>query len=107
MKTVLCVAVLALSLAGACNKSDSSGSAGSTTAASNDTGVAECDTYISKMEACLSKMDPTAKSMVESGFKTTRAAWKQTAANPQTKGSLQPICKQMLDAFDKNNPMCK
>ncbi len=106
---ILSAAFAAIAMQGACNKSDSSGSAGvsSSTGASNNTGVVECDTYLSKMETCLSKMDPTARAAVESGFKTTREAWKATAANPQTKGTLQAICKPMLDSFEKNNPMCK
>lgn len=89
----LCLALGALMLA--CGGGASDGSGGGTTAASGDkVGVAECDDFLAKYEACVSgKVPAQAQAAFKSSMETWRKAWKQQAANPQTKAALAQVCK--------------
>jgi hypothetical protein len=70
-----------------------------TTPVSGDkVGVAECDDYIAKMEACLSKLPGAAKEQYEKAFDQTRKAWRDAAANPQSKAALAQGCKAATDS---------
>ncbi len=71
-------------------------------AAGGSIGVPECDDYIKKMEACIATADPAAKSAMETGFKSTRDAWAQAAAVPETKGTLASSCSAMLASIPTN-----
>jgi hypothetical protein len=71
-------------------------------AADGSIGVPECDDYIKKMEACISSADPATKAAMESGFKSTRDAWAQAAAIPETKATLASSCSAMLASVATN-----
>ncbi len=64
------------------------------------TSVASCDEYLAKVEKCLN--NPNVPESVRTSYRTSyeqnREAWKQAAANPQTKAQLEVSCKQALDA---------
>ena len=66
-----------------------------TTAASGDKiGVPECDDYIAKVEACLKgKVPEASKGALQTALDTNRKAWRDAAANPQTKAALAQGCK--------------
>jgi hypothetical protein len=71
-------------------------------AADGTIGVPECDDYIKKMDACIASADPAAKTAMEAGFKSTKDAWAQAAANPQTKSTLASSCSAMLASIPTN-----
>ena len=86
------------------NKSDN----GTTTTTTNTTtttsgdsvGVAECDEYIKKYEACLTKIAqkaPQVQPSLKTSFEQQRSAFKQAAANPQSKAMLATQCKQAIE----------
>lgn len=61
-------------------------------------GVPECDEYIEKYEACVfSKVPEAARGAFKSSFEAQRKAWKDAAANPQSKAALASGCKQALE----------
>jgi len=69
-------------------------------ASSDKTGVAECDEYIEKYEACLTKVaakSPQIETMLKSSFEQQRKAFKEAAANPQSKAGLSAGCKQAIE----------
>jgi hypothetical protein len=79
------------------NASNTSNTAGGTTASGDKIGVAECDDFIAKYEACVnSKVPETARSMVKANLDSMRNAWRQAAATPQGKAGLAQGCKQAL-----------
>lgn len=69
-------------------------------AATGDTiGVPECDEYIAKYEACVNKNVPEAmRGTFKTSFEQSRKAWKEAAANPQSKATLASACKQATEA---------
>jgi len=75
--------------------------ANTTTAPAGDSvGVAECDEYIKKYEACLTKIAkdaPQAQPGLKTAFEAQRKAFKDAAANPQSKATLASTCKQAID----------
>ncbi|MDO9280268.1 MAG: hypothetical protein Q7U06_00025 [Pseudomonadota bacterium] len=71
-------------------------------AADGSIGVPECDDYIKKMESCIASADPATKAAMESGFKSTRDAWAQAAAIPETKATLASSCSAMLASVATN-----
>lgn len=74
------------------------------TASSGDKiGVPECDDYIEKYEACVTgKVPESARALMKSSFDQTRKAWKDLAANPNTKSSLASVCKQSKEMAQKS-----
>ena len=69
-----------------------------TTASTGDIGVPECDAFLKAYEACVKDKVPAA---VRPTFDTTmtnwRKAWKDQAANAQTKPALAAACKAAHD----------
>lgn len=69
------------------------------TSSADSVGVPECDEYIKKYEMCLnSKVPEAAKAATKDALDKNRKAWKDAAANPQTKAALASGCKQASDA---------
>lgn len=69
-------------------------------AAGDKTGVAECDEYIENYEACLTKIAakvPQIEPAMRTAFEQQRKAFKDAAANPQSKAGLSSGCKQAID----------
>ena len=102
--SLFCVCLLMGALMLACgggatdNASNTSNTAGGTTASGDKIGVAECDEFIQKYEACVnSKVPESARSMVKANLDSMRNAWKQAAATPQGKAGLATGCKQALE----------
>lgn len=61
-------------------------------------GVPECDEYIQKYEACITSKVPEAqRGMYKSTFEQQRKAFKDAAANPQSKAGLATGCKQAIE----------
>lgn len=61
-------------------------------------GVAECDDFLAKYEACVSgKVPAAAQATFKTSMETWRKAWKEQAANPQTKAALVQVCKTAAD----------
>ncbi|HZT60704.1 MAG TPA: hypothetical protein VFA21_19015 [Pyrinomonadaceae bacterium] len=108
------IGLLACGGAGSDNTSNASNAAGNTnkaattnTAASNTSttasgdkiGVAECDDFLAKYEACVNgKVPAAAQATFKTGMEQWRKSWKELAANPQTKATLQQVCKTQLDS---------
>lgn len=111
-KTLLIFAVLCTAILIGCTKTDStdnSNTAGNsnkttttstpattttTTTAGAKIGVPECDDFIAKYDACVSsKVPEVARAQYKSAIEQWRAAWKKTAENPATKGTLAAACK--------------
>lgn len=91
----LCLAMGALMLA--CGGGDSTGG-GSTTASGDKVGVAECDDFLTKYETCISgKVPAAAQATFKKSMDDWRKAWKEQAANPQTKAALSQACKTSLE----------
>jgi hypothetical protein len=87
----------------ACNKDSggsgggSGGSGGAAASGGDSVGVKECDDYIKKWNDCYK--DPATKAAAKPGLDQMTAAWKQAAANPQSKAGLATGCKMALDNF--------
>ena len=75
-------------------------------AATGETGVPECDAYIKKMESCFGNLTGGAKTAMEQNLKTSRDAFKQSAATPEGKAGLVMVCKQSSEAMVSSG-MCK
>lgn len=71
----------------------------STTSTSGDKiGVAECDDFLAKYESCVSgKVPAQAQAAFKTSMEQWRKAWKEQAANPQTKAALASVCKSAAD----------
>jgi hypothetical protein len=62
-------------------------------------GVPECDDFLAKYEACVNGKVPAAQQATfKTGMEQWRKSWKDLAANPQTKATLQQVCKTQLDS---------
>ena len=73
--------------------------ASSTAAAGDKIGVAECDDYLAKVDACVSgKVPEAARAQFRAGIDQTRASWRTSADNPQTRGSLAAACKTATES---------
>ncbi len=90
------------------NTTTNNTSNGKTTTTTNDVaktdttgdkiGVPECDEYIQKYEACVNSKVPEAqRGMYKSTFEQQRKAFKDAAANPQSRAGLATGCKQAIE----------
>ncbi|HVF67448.1 MAG TPA: hypothetical protein VM914_07285 [Pyrinomonadaceae bacterium] len=92
----LCLAVGALMLA--CGGGGDSANGGGTTASGDKVGVAECDDFLTKYEGCISgKVPAAAQATFKKSMDDWRKAWKEQAANPQTKSALAQVCKTSME----------
>ena len=67
-------------------------------AAADSVGIPECDDYLNKVSACLSdKVPADQRAMFQTGLDTSRASWKQAAADPASKAALANACKTTLE----------
>jgi hypothetical protein len=58
-------------------------------------GVPECDEYLQKYRTCITlKMPKGARSYALDSLRSTVRAWREAAANPQTKAALGAACRQ-------------
>lgn len=76
------------------------GFAGAALAEDQPIGIAACDSFINNYEACVSTKVPEAQRAMLSGQLTQlRDQWRQLAGNPQTRTSLEQVCKAQNDAM--------
>ena len=64
-------------------------------AAEEPVGVAECDTFIRNFEACMAKAPAEQRGQINSSITQMRTAWRQAAANPQSRAALPQQCTMM------------
>lgn len=67
--------------------------------AQDKVGIEVCDVFLDKYQACVK--DKTAgdqRAQLEQMIGQLRTQWKQLAADPQTKPSLEAACKQTIDS---------
>jgi hypothetical protein len=62
-------------------------------------GIPACDEFMTKYEACIAKMPSANQATFKGTLDQMRTGWRGMAANPQTKGSLEGVCKQMSDSL--------
>jgi hypothetical protein len=62
-------------------------------------GIPACDEFMTKYEACIAKMPAANQATFQGSLDQMRTGWKGMAANPQTKGALEGVCKQMSDGL--------
>lgn len=61
-------------------------------------GIPTCDDFLTKYEACLSDKVPAAQqSVFKIQIEQLRASWLPLAQNPQTKPTLETVCKTPAD----------
>jgi hypothetical protein len=61
-------------------------------------GIAECDDFLDKYDACVTdKIPAAARAQYQSSLAQWRKAWRDAAANPQTKGTLAAQCKMIAE----------
>lgn len=66
--------------------------------AAEPVGIPACDDFLSKYEACLSDKVPVAQQSAFKGqMEQLRASWLSLAKNPQTRPTLEPVCKTSAD----------
>src|SRR6266508_5109166 len=69
-----------------------------TTASTGDIGVPECDAFLKAYEACVRDKVPAAtRPTFDTTMANWRKAWRDQAANPQTKAALASVCKTSHD----------
>ena len=81
-----------------------------TTTSGDSVGVPECDEYIKKYEACLTKIAkdaPQAQPGMKTAFEQQRNAFKQVAANAQSKATLPATCKQAIETAKQSTAAYK
>ena len=62
-------------------------------------GVPACDEFLTKYEKCVSsKVPEAARASMKTSLDTMRKSWKQAAANPAAKATLEQTCKQALES---------
>ncbi|MFI4999774.1 MAG: hypothetical protein ACHQK9_07825 [Reyranellales bacterium] len=67
--------------------------------AQDKVGVELCDTFLDKYQACVKDKAGDQRAQFEQMIGQLRAQWKQLAADPQTKPSLETACKQTIEAI--------
>ncbi|MDH7797662.1 MULTISPECIES: hypothetical protein [unclassified Beijerinckia] len=66
--------------------------------AADPIGIPACDDFLTKYEACISGKVPEAqKSMFQGQIDQMRKSWTDLAKNPQTKPSMEAMCKSSSD----------
>jgi len=66
-----------------------------TAQAADPIGIAACDDFLTKYEACLGSKVPAAqRTTLQTQIEQTRKGWTEIAKNPNTKTSLEGVCKQ-------------
>ena len=63
-------------------------------ARAQELGVPACDAFLTKYEACMARQGAAAQAQYSQMIAQWRSAWKTLADNPQTKPTLENICKQ-------------
>ncbi|MGA9993795.1 MAG: hypothetical protein WBP93_00130 [Pyrinomonadaceae bacterium] len=81
----------------------------STTTTAAVTGVAACDEYLARVEKCMNNphVPEASKAAYKQSLEQNRNAWKQAAATPQGKASLETSCKAALDGAKAFLDSCK
>jgi hypothetical protein len=64
-------------------------------AAEEPVGVAECDTFLRNFEACMAKAPAEQRGQITNSITQMRTAWRQAAANPQSRTALPQQCGMM------------
>jgi hypothetical protein len=76
----------------------SSTPAATTASTGEKIGIAECDDFLDKYDACVSdKVPAAARAQYQSSLAQWRKAWRDAAANPQTKATLAQQCKMIAE----------
>jgi hypothetical protein len=69
-----------------------------TTASADQVGIPECDAFITKYDECVSsKVPESLRPQFKSNIAQWRTAWKQAAANPQTRATLVATCQTTIE----------
>lgn len=67
-------------------------------AAGDKIGVPDCDNFLAKYEACVTDKVPAAnRDQFQASLTQWRASWKQLAANPQSRPTLEAACKSAVE----------
>jgi hypothetical protein len=66
--------------------------------AQDKVGIEVCDTFLDKYSACVKDKANEQRAQLEQMIGQLRSQWKQMAADPQTKPSLEAACKQSIEA---------
>jgi len=66
--------------------------------AQDKVGVEACDTFLDKYQTCVKDKAGDQRAQLEQMITQLRTQWKQMAADPQTKPSLETACKQSIEA---------
>ena len=66
--------------------------------AQDKVGVELCDTFLDKYETCVKDKAGDQRAQLEQMIGQLRTTWKQMAADPQTKPSLEAACKQSIES---------
>lgn len=75
-------------------------SASGTFAQEQPVGIPVCDSFIETYERCVATQVPEAQRALYSGqVAQWRTSWRQLAANPQTRGTLEQVCQQQIEAM--------
>ena len=68
------------------------------TFAQDKVGIEVCDTFLDKYSTCVKDKAGDQRPQLEQMISQLRTQWKQMAADPQTKTSLETACKQSIEA---------
>jgi hypothetical protein len=73
--------------------------AGAPAYAQDKVGIEVCDIFLDKYQACVKdKAAGDQRAQLDQMIGQLRTQWKQLAADPQTKPSLEAACKQTIDS---------
>jgi hypothetical protein len=62
-------------------------------------GIPACDAFLTKYDACMARVPAGQSAAFNTSIDQMRTGWKGMAANPQTRASLDGVCKQMQDSM--------
>jgi hypothetical protein len=63
-------------------------------------GIPVCDNFIASYQTCVSTQVPEAQRPMFAGHVAQwRTSWRQLADNPQTRATLEQVCRQQIDAM--------
>ena len=65
--------------------------------AQDKVGIEVCDIFLDKYQACVKDKAGDQRPQLEQMIGQLRTQWKQLAADPQTKSSLETACKQTIE----------
>jgi type IV secretory pathway VirB10-like protein len=73
----------------------------------NKVGVKECDEYIDKFRACMEQQPEADRETMNTGFESTRQAWRAAAVTDETRKELASACRAALAGARRSPAMKK